>query len=403
MMDTTALEQALRATVERLVDSRLGSLREQLGRELRGEISAALANLPGGDAVATTAPPAAPALAALNQCISRILQPKGQSEVMGAYLQSSAEFAGRCALFVRRADGFAFWRAEGFGGEAAGGLRSLSVPVSQPGIFKDLNDSQQAISRSRSPDMFPPAFERALGDSAEESLYLLPVVVQGRVVAALYADAGSRSAGSVERSALEILARVAGLSLETAAGRATGLAERPVPTAAVAEATPAIPLEEAQSQPASSLTGGAETISADGEQAAPRSGALPQEGPPPGSFAASIPVSPGTASAVASPPDAESLPEEDRESHRKAHRFARVAVQDLLSYHKTKIEEGRTNKNLYLLLKEDIEKTRENYKKRFGQTAARSFDYLHYELVLKLAGNDPASLGAQYPGPSEGE
>ena len=53
-------------------------------------------------------------------------------------------------------------------------------------------------------------------------------------------------------------------------------------------------------------------------------------------------------------------------------------------------------------LKEDIEKTRENYNKRFGQTAAASFDYLHYEMVRNLAGNDPTALGAQYPGPSQG-
>src|SRR4051812_25693104 len=88
------------------------------------------------------------------------------------------------------------------------------------------------------------------------------------------------------------------------------------------------------------------------------------------------------------------LPEADQEAHRKAHRFARVAVQDLLSYHKAKIELGRRDKNLYLLLKDDIEKTRENYRKRFGDTAAQSFDYLHYELVLKLAGNAMSSTVA---------
>ncbi len=125
--------------------------------------------------------------------------------------------------------------------------------------------------------------------------------------------------------------------------------------------------------------------------------------PLPGSFAASIPATPEAAPSVAPPPDTDSLPEPDREAHRKAHRFARVAVQDLLSYHKNKIEQGRKNKNLYSMLKDDIEKTRENYRHRFGNTPARSFDYLHYELVLKLAGNDPEALGAQYPGASQGE
>ena len=124
---------------------------------------------------------------------------------------------------------------------------------------------------------------------------------------------------------------------------------------------------------------------------------------PPGSFAGSIPASPETDSNLPAPPDADSLPEEAREAHRKAHRFSRVAVQDLLSYHKGKIELGRKDKNLYTLLKEDIEKTRENYNKRFGQTAASSFDYLHYEMVRNLAGNDPTALGEQYPGPSQSQ
>ena len=103
------------------------------------------------------------------------------------------------------------------------------------------------------------------------------------------------------------------------------------------------------------------------------------------------------------PPDVVTLPDEDRDSHRKAHRFARVAVQDLMSYHRDKIADGRRNKNLFVVLKDDIEKARENYQRRFGQTAARSFDYLHYEMVSKLAENDPSVLGSQYPGPVAGD
>ena len=124
------------------------------------------------------------------------------------------------------------------------------------------------------------------------------------------------------------------------------------------------------------------------------------EAAPPGSFTATFaPTAAVQAPAVEPPPDPASLPAEDQDAHRKAHRFARVAVQDLLSYHKGKIEQGRSNKNLYEVLWEDIEKTRENYQKRFGQTAARSYDYFHYELVVKLANNDLSALGAKYPGP----
>jgi hypothetical protein len=204
------------------------------------------------------------------------------------------------------------------------------------------------------------------------------VVVQGRVVAALYADSATNAAG-FDAAAIEILTRITGLSLETSSTRA---AARPSQGASASPSRPTEIEDAAVIKPPPTF--------ADPSAPAPA--------PPPGSFAASIPSTPDTAPSVAPPPEPESLPEADRESHHKAHRFARVAVQDLLSYHKNKIEQARRNKNLYAMLKDDIEKTRENYKTRFGGTAARSYDYLHYELVLKLAGNDPEALGSAYPG-----
>jgi hypothetical protein len=192
--------------------------------------------------------------------------------------------------------------------------------------------------------------------------------VQGRAVAALYADSGP-NAGSVESSALEILARVTGLSLETAGGRAAASAANPVmtspETAAVAE-PPAAP--------------------------------VPMPPPPPPPEPAAV------APAVPAPPDLDSLPEADRDSHKKAYRSARVAVQDLLAYpqNQEKIAEGRRNKTLYRSLKEEIDKNRDTYQKRYGQTAARAYDYLHFELVTKLAENNPELLGPDYPGEMTG-
>ena len=393
MTDTASLEKTLQATLDRLVESRLGSLRQELSRELRGEISAALGSFKTGSSAATAAipamPPAANTVSELNQAIARLLQPTGQTEVMGACLQSAAGFAGRCALFVRRGDAFAFWRAERFREDATASLRSLSIPANQEGIFKDLMDTQRALWRARATGVIPAIVDRALGDCVEGNFYLLPIVVQGRIVAALFADAGT-VAGSVDAAALEILTKVTGLSLETATARVATAGTR-VPVAAAAEAVPTKTDGEETSQPSGSSGEVLEAVTVEAQA------------PPPGSFAASIPATPEAAPSVTPPPDAGSLPETEREAHRKAHRFARVAVQDLLSYHKNKIEQGRKNKNLYMMLKEDIEKTRENYRQRFGNTPARSFDYLHYELVLKLAGNDPEALGAQYPGALQGE
>ncbi len=394
MTDNAGLEKALQATIDRLVENRLESLRKELAKELQAELPVALAGAPGGIAGGNSPSASNNAVAELNRSISLILQPNGQTDVMGACLQGASGFAGRCALFVRRGDGFAFWRAVHFPDAATAKLRSVSLSASQPGIIKELVETHKAISRTRSPEAIPDALDRALGECADNQLHFFPVVVQGKEVAALYADAGA-AAGSVELQALEILARVTGLSLETAASRAVLPAKSPA-AAIAAETVPAkasaAPAEQHEPlPPVSAVPELVETI-------------VPSEAPtapPAGSFAAFVPSSSEVPPSIAPPPTADSLPQQDREAHKKAARFARVAVQDLLSYHKNKIEQGRKDKNLYQILKDDIEKTRANYRQRFGQTAARSFDYLHYELVLKLAGNDPSTLGAQYPGASQ--
>ncbi len=376
------------------LSSSIGSQLTELRQDLREEIATLVAGLPR-----PVPPPPAPSspLPAMNQGVARILQPTKQPEILSALLQSAAGFSGRCALFVRRGETFSFWRAEGFPAESEGSLRSVTIATSQPGIFRELSESEQAVSAPCSSAGLPATFEQLLGVSAGEIVHLFPIVVQGRVVATLYADAGSPPT-SIDSSGLEILARVAGLSLETSAGRQPARpAGAPVPVARAAEAAAPPPpsFEEAPAGVSQAAISMPEAIEEAGIAAA-------EPAPAPGSFAASIPAAEPSEAVIAAPPEPDSLPEVDRDVHKKAHRFARVAVQDLLTYHKGKIADARKNKNLYLVLKEDIDKTRENYQKRFGQTAAGVFDYLHYEMVVKLAGNDSTTLGAQYPGPFTG-
>ncbi|OFV97023.1 MAG: hypothetical protein A3F68_03120 [Acidobacteria bacterium RIFCSPLOWO2_12_FULL_54_10] len=366
MPEGGALEKALQELVRQAVEQAVNSLRQ----ELRGQVPAGAAS-PSAQTAASVS-----SLPAVSQGISRILQPTVQGEILTALLQSASGFAARAAILARKGDAYAMWRSEGFSNDVSNKLRTLSVPSTKPGIFKEVTESRMGVSTPRSAEHLTEPFDEALGKIADGTAYVFPVVVQGKVVAALYADSGDRPA-SVEPSALEILARVAGLSLETAASRAAS--GQPASKGATASASPA-PSQEAPSPvPAPIL----ETPAA----------------APAGSFASSIPAAATDAPAIPGPPDPDSLPEDQRDAHRKAHRFARVAVQDLLSYHKNKIEDGRQKKKLYAILKDDIDKTRENYQKRFGQTPAASYDYFHFELVVKLAGNDPATLGDQYPGP----
>jgi hypothetical protein len=61
--------------------------------------------------------------------------------------------------------------------------------------------------------------------------------------------------------------------------------------------------------------------------------------------------------------------------------------------------EGRENRDLYLRLKRDIDRSREMYEKRVSPTVARKIDYFHDEIIRILGDNDPTTLGSDYPGP----
>ena len=251
MTESSNLEGALTALVKRVVEDSLQSFREAL----RSDLATAVASLPRAEATAP-APPAAeaaapvssatpapaPVLAIVSQSVSSLLQPTGQADILTAFLQTAAGFAGRCALFVRRGDSLAFWRGDGLSAEATSALRSLTGSVTQPGLFKDLSDTLQAISFSRAAQPLP-AWQQAFGGSGNDTGYLFPVTVQGRLVAALYVDAGE-AADAPETSVLEILTTVVGLSLETAAARAAagGSAVRPAPAAVAVPEAPAAPL-----------------------------------------------------------------------------------------------------------------------------------------------------------------
>ena len=90
------------------------------------------------------------------------------------------------------------------------------------------------------------------------------------------------------------------------------------------------------------------------------------------------------------------MSEEAADTHRKAQRFARLLVDEIKLYNQAKVAEGRKNKDLYDRLKEDIEKSRSTYRKRYGNTAAADTDYFQVELVRSLAEDDISIMGANF-------
>ena len=88
---------------------------------------------------------------------------------------------------------------------------------------------------------------------------------------------------------------------------------------------------------------------------------------------------------------------EERPVHDRARRFARLLVSEIKLYNEQKVQEGRDAGDLYARLREDIDRSREMYDKRFAEQVGGRYDYFHHELVNTLADGDAAKLGSGYP------
>lgn len=298
-------------------------------------------------------------------------------------LAEEAEQMGvRAAVFDVR--GKAAWgaSARGFGAEVTDqAFRALVVPLNKGNPFclayetgGDVEATADDLKKTRNIyDKFKP--------EPEGPISILPVRSAGSVSALFYSDPGG-SGEALPVDALKILAEFAGAQLDrlmALSGGASAGAEE----AAVARSGDEAEVEE---QPVSSS-------SAAGDEVSAYSAAEGLAPPPRGE-------QPSAAAAESSELDTSDLSEEEKKIHKDARRFARLLVSEIELYNKAKVAEGRKNHDLYRRLKTDIERSRQTYEKRFGKTVAKQVDYFHQELVKTLAGNDPAFLGSDYPGPS---
>lgn len=94
-----------------------------------------------------------------------------------------------------------------------------------------------------------------------------------------------------------------------------------------------------------------------------------------------------------------SLPLEEQELHRRAYRVAKVSMQDIKMLRPEEVQLGRESRDLCIRLREDIEKARKDYDRRFQPILSHPVDYFYDWMVEILGGGDPAALG-EYPYPS---
>lgn len=349
MSDSTALERAIAAVLER----HAVSLKHDLLKELGG---------------------AGPGMANLCVGFSRITNARNQTEIMQVLLEAADIFSGRCAVLVVKGDRLAGWRGRGFDDAEQARLRQVNLaPEGQAGWKQALNSSGP-VAHSLAQSFFD-----AVGAPSDGQAYLLPLLVKERPVAMLYADSGEGQ--PLDSAALELLTRTAGMWLEISATR---------------------PRAEAGAAGAEVVSVAAPTAAVEAPPAA--AGAAPPPPPPPVPVVEEappppIPPPPPPRPARATGPDLSNFPPAEHEIHKKAFRYAKLLVDELVLYNKDKVAEGKRNRDVYSLLQEDIDKSRLAYGKKFANTPAAKVDYFHQQIVQIVGDGDPGVLGSGYPGP----
>lgn len=365
------LQQIVERAVAQVLDRQLPKLQAELVERVLAELpEAAGAESAGGGASSD----------GLVQAVSSIHAGTTQKEILKALLDAGTSYGSRVALFVVKGGAASGWQARGFSEDEA--IKDFPLDLSTGPASHAFQNRVVTPANIAEMDR---RFVKQFGGPENEQLLILPLVLKDKVAALLYADGGAEN--RLDAPSLEVLVMSTSAWLEVVSLRKQ---------AAQKEMDSPPPMERPAPPPAP-----VQTVSAFNDPFAshvPKHIAKPVPEPEPAAEVVEVAASAASASAAAAPaadPFA-GLSPEDADTHRKAQRFARLLVDEIKLYNQAKVNEGRRNKDLYDRLKEDIEKSRATFQKRYGSTAAASGDYFQKEVVRSLAEDDSSVMGDSF-------
>ncbi len=376
MGDSKELQQIVERAVANVLDRHMRSMQGEL-------VESVLAQLPADTA-------AAPAAARegnvgnLVQAVFSIHAGSTQKEILRSLLDAASAHAARTALFVVKSGTATGWQGRGFGEEDAVKDCPLDIAAGPAA-----HACQNRVATPGNIAEMDARFVQRFGGPENEQILVLPLVLKDKVAALLYADGGAT--GQMDGASLELLVLATSAWLEVASLRKQAQREP-------GEAVPAVE-RPASAAPVQKVSSFSDPFAAH----APKHTAAKAEPEPEPAAAEVVEVSThaAAASAAASAPATAADPfagisAEDADTHRKAQRFARLLVDEIKLYNQAKVAEGRRHRDLYDRLKDDIEKSRATFQKRYGSTAAASGDYFQKEVVRSLAEDDLSVMGASF-------
>jgi hypothetical protein len=364
------IEQIVARAVAQALQNQFPKLQEEIAQRVLEVLPASTSEASGGGQEVS---------ATLVRAVSSIHAGSTQKEVLRALLDAGSEYCSRIALFVVKAGSASGWQARGFGDDET--IKNFPLDLNAGPV------SHTYHNRVATPGNIAEMggqFASQFGSPANEQILVLPLALKDKVAALVYADGGDN--GKLSSDALELLVLTTSAWLEVISLRKH---------AAPKDDGEAPAMVERGAPPVQTVSSYSDPFAVHTPKHIP---ATQQLDPEP---AAEVVEVAATHSASAAAPAAATDPlaglsPEDADLHRKAQRFARLLVDEIKLYNQAKVAEGRRNKDLYDRLKEDIDKSRGTFQKRYGSTVAAGGDYFQNELVRSLAEDDLSIMGANF-------
>jgi hypothetical protein len=357
MSEPTGIEQIIAGAVNQALEHQLPALKDAIIRAVVEQMQ----HMPTSNGSAGTS--SEPSSAGLLEALAHVQAGSTQKEILRALVESSAPYSGRSALFVVKSGLATGWQGRGF--EHSDSIKDCALDTAGGAVYEALHSRTVARGNSSEIDA---AFVSTFGAPSDDRVLVLPLLLKDKVAALVYADPGT--SGLLDSVALEILVKATSAWLEVASLRKQSQKEESAAQADVD--APPVQAVTSFSDPFASH--------APSHIAASASGA-----------AAATAMAPVAVAAV-------EMSAEDADVHRKAQRFARLLMDEIKLYNQAKVAEGRKNRDLYDRLKDDVEKSRESYVKRYGNTVAANAEYFSHEIVRSLAEDDISLMGANFHG-----
>jgi len=374
-MASKDLQQIVEHAVAQVLERQLPKLQAEL-------VERVLAELPAVPAAGAGTGSGSGNHGGLVQAVASVQTGSTQKEILRALLDAGSAYGARVALFVVRAGAANGWQGRGLGEDDA--VKDFPLNMSTgPAAHAYQN---RIVTPANIAEM-DRRFIEQFGGPENEQILVLPLVLKDKVAALLYADGGAT--GLLDGPSLEVLVLATSAWLEVTSLRK---AQKEVMDAAPAMEPPPMPAPV----PVHTTSSFSDPFAAHTPKHT-----TSKPAPEPEPVAEVVEVAHAASASAASAPAAAADPfagmsAEDADTHRKAQRFARLLVDEIKLYNQAKVAEGRRHKDLYDRLKEDIDKSRATFQKRYGSTAAASGDYFQKEVVRSLAEDDSSVMGANF-------